>query len=187
MEPSGDATQLLNAGSEERLGQTVYDELRKMARGQLRGRRADPSLTTTALVHECYLRLIDQTQVDYETRTHFFATAAQAMRHLLVDRARRRTAQKRGSDAPHLGLDDATLAIDATPSLFLELDRALTQLAERDERLARIVECRFFGGMQHAEVAALLDVSTRTVRRDWRKAKAWLTRALPDGIEQHVS
>ena len=196
MEPQGDVTQLLHdlrdasessgRGAQERLWAEVYDELRRMAHRQLRGERPGHTLSTTALVHECYLKLTDQTRTDWEDRLHFFATAARVMRHLLVDYARRRNAQKRGDGALHLNLDDATVSADASAELFLALDEALTQLSRRDERLSRVVEYRFFGGMQEKEIAALLDVSPRTVRRDWRKAKGWLTRALPDEVKQQV-
>ena len=193
MEPQGDVTQLLHElrdapeasgkGVQERLWAEVYDELRRMAHGQLQGERSGHTLSTTALVHECYLKLTDQTRTDWEDRLHFFATAARVMRHLLVDYARRRNAQKRGAGALHLNLDDATVSADASAELFLALDEALTQLSRRDERLSRVVEYRFFGGMQEKEIATLLDVSPRTVRRDWRKAKGWLTRALPDEVQ----
>lgn len=196
MEPpaSSDVTQLLRARQtdtpevHERLWAEVYDDLRDIAHRQLRRGGAGHTLSTTALVHECYLRLVDQSSVDYEDRLHFFATAAQAMRHLLIDRARRRTAKKRGGDAPPpLDLDDLVVAAEDTDELFLSLDEALTQLSTRDARLGKVVEYRFFGGMQEKEIAALLGVSVRTVRRDWRKAKRWLARALPRELRPSVS
>ena len=192
-EQVGDVTQLLQARragddeASERLWAEVYDRLRRMAHRQLQHERPGHTLSTTDLVHECYLKIIDQTRTGYQDRLHFFATAAQVMRRLLVDHARQRQAQKRGGDAPHLALDEAFVSADASAELFLALDEALTQLSERDERLGRVVECRFFGGMKEKEIAALLDLSKRTVRRDWRKAKAWLSRALPDEAEQHVA
>jgi len=189
---AGDVTQLLQARragdgeASERLWAQVYDELRQMAHRRLQRERDGHPLSTTDLVHECYLELVDQTRTGWQDRLHFFATAAQVMRHLLVDHARRRDAQKRGGDAPHLDLEEATVSAEASADLFLALDEALRRLSERDERLGRVVECRFFGGMKEQEIAALLDLSKRTVRRDWRKAKGWLARAMPDEVQQHV-
>ena len=188
---AGDVTQLLQArraGDEasERLWAQVYDELRQMAHRRLQHERDGHPLSTTDLVHECYLELVDQTRTGWQDRLHFFATAAQVMRHLLVDYARRRDAQKRSGDAPHLDLEEATVSAEASADLFLALDEALRRLSERDERLGRVVEYRFFGGMQEQEIADLLDLSERTVRRDWRKAKGWLARAMPDEVQQHV-
>lgn len=199
MESHGDVTQLLHdlrgasaadlptADARERLWAEVYDELRQMAHRQLQSERDGHTLSTTALVHECYLSLTDQTHTAWQDRLHFFATAAQVMRRLLVDYARRRNAQKRGGKAVHLDLDAATVSADVSADLFLALDEALTRLSERDERLGRVVEYRFFGGMQEKEIADLLDLSERTVRRDWRKAKGWLARALPDDVRPSVS
>jgi len=189
---AGDVTRLLQArraGDDEageRLWGEVYDRLRRIAHHRLQRERDAPPLSTTDLVHECYLKLIDQTRTGWQDRLHFFATAARAMRHLLIDHARRRNAQKRGGDAPHLDLEEATVSAEASADLFLALDEALRRLSERDERLGRVVEYRFFGGMQEQEIADLLDLSKRTVRRDWRKAKGWLARAMPDEVQQHV-
>ena len=169
------------AQAEDRLWDAVYDELRTLARHRMRRERRDHTLSTTALVHECYLKLIDQTQVEWESRLHFYAMASRIMRNILVDYARRRTAQKRGGGAPHFNLENVQLSSsEETAHLFIALDTALTQLAKMDERMAQVVEYRFFGGMTEKEIAALLDVSARTVRRDWRKAKGWLARALDD-------
>ncbi|PEN11070.1 RNA polymerase subunit sigma-70 [Longibacter salinarum] len=165
----------------DQLWQQVYQELRQVAHRRLLGERAGHTLGTTALVHECYLRLIDQTQVEWQSRLHFFAMASRVMRNILVDYARRKKAQKRGGDAHHLQLEDVSVAgQNGSADLFLALDRALDQLEEVDERLARVVEYRFFGGMKEKEIAELLDVSARTIRRDWRKAKLWLARALKE-------
>jgi RNA polymerase sigma factor (TIGR02999 family) len=165
----------------DRLWEEVYQELRQVAHRRLLGERSGHTLGTTALVHECYLRLIDQTQIEWQSRLHFFAMASRVMRNILVDYARRKKAQKRGGDAPHLNLEDVRIAgTNGSADLFLALDQALDQLDRVDERLARVVEYRFFGGMQEKEIAELLDVSPRTVRRDWRKAKLWLARALQE-------
>ncbi len=186
MSTKGHVTQLLMEFQEgdsdvsDQLWSEVYDSLRAVARNRLRGERSDHTLSTTALVHEAYLKIIDQTQVEWQDRIHFFAMASRIMRNILIDYARRRKAQKRGGDAPHVPLDDAIVSADASAEMFLALDEALSQLAKLDERLARVVEYRFFGGMQEKEIAELLDISPRTVRRDWRKAKGWLSRALAE-------
>lgn len=185
-----DVTQLLvqyqsgDSKAEDRLWDAVYDELRTLARHRMRGERKDHTLGTTALVHECYLKLVDQTQVEWDSRLHFYAMASRIMRNILVDYARRRTAQKRGGGAPHVDLEKVQLSdSQETANLFIALDTALSELASMDERMAKVVEYRFFGGMTEKEIAELLDVSARTVRRDWRKAKGWLARALDEGEE----
>ena len=170
-----------NDEAEDRLWSAVYDELRQLAHHRMRRERQGHTLGTTELVHECYLKLIDQTQVEWESRLHFYAMASRIMRNILVDYARRRTAQKRGGGAPHVNLEKVQLSdSQETAQLFIALDEALSQLAQMDERLAKVVEYRFFGGMKEKEIAELLDLSPRTVRRDWRKAKGWLARALDE-------
>lgn len=170
-----------DGGAKDRLWAAVYDELRQLAHHRMRRERKGHTLGTTALVHECYLKLIDQTQVEWESRLHFYAMASRIMRNILVDYARRRTAQKRGGGAPHVQLDKIQLSdSEETAQLFIALDDALAQLAKMDERLAKVVEYRFFGGMTEKEIAELLDLSPRTVRRDWRKAKGWLARAMDE-------
>ena len=184
MEEHEEITQLLldvQAGDKEaseRLWRAVYDKLRRIARHRLRGERAGHTLDTTDLVHEAYLELVDQTRVEWQDRVHFLAMAARVMRNILIDYARRRNAQKRGGGAPHLALDHVTVSAEDSAEMFLALDEALDELTENDERLGRVVEYRFFGGMTEEEIAAALGVSKRTVRRDWRKAKAWLARAI---------
>lgn len=168
----GDSTAL------DRLFPLVYDELRRIAHRQLGRERDEHTLGTTALVHEAYLKLVDQTRAKYEDRSHFFAVAARAMRRILVDYARQHRALKRGAGAAQVSLDDAAaLAADRAQTL-VALDEALTGLAEVDERLCRVVECRFFGGLTEEETAEALAVTARTVRRDWVKAKGWLSQAL---------
>jgi len=159
----------------------VYDELREIAHYRLKRARRGHTLNTTALVHEVYMRLVDYTEIDWQGRTHFFSLAAQVMRNVLVDYARKRNAQKRGGSQPPLSLDENRIAIDEQAELVLSLDQALTQLGALNARLCQVVEYRFFGGMTNEEIAAVLDVSTRTVRRDWVKARAWLYNELhPD-------
>lgn len=156
----------------------VYDELRRMARRQLRRQPPGNTLQTTGLVHEAYLRLIDSSQVEWQDRVHFFAVAARAMRCLLVDRARARHADKRGGGAQRIELDEGA-AISPEQSVdMLMLDEALTRLAALDKRQSQIVELRYFGGLSLEETAEALDVSAITVRREWVKAKAWLYREL---------
>ena len=156
----------------------VYDELRRIARNQLRGERDEHTLRTTELVHEAYLKLVDHHELDWRDRQHFFAVAARAMRQVLVDHARQKVAAKRGGDAPEVPLDEVTLPRETKTEELIALDDALTRLADRDERAARVVECRFFGGYTIEETADVLDVSRSTVKRDWRGARAWLNREL---------
>lgn len=164
--------------SPRELLEAVYGELRSLADAYLRRERSDHTLQPTALVHEAYLRLIDQTRVDWRNRAHFVGVAAQAMRRILVDHARAVGADKRGGHFERVELD-AELAPDETTDVNLvALDRALTKLGELSERRARIVELRFFGGMDVESVAALMDISTATVTREWRFARAWLTEEL---------
>jgi len=158
----------------------VYDELRRLAHRKLRGERGDLPLRTTELVHEAYLKLVDHPDVDWQDRQHFFAVAARAMRQVLVEHARRRQADKRGGDGPARPLDQVTPSTPRPPAAVLAVDQALDRLADLDERQVRVVECRFFGGYTIAETADVLDVSTSTVERDWRTAKAWLRRELQD-------
>jgi len=186
-EESSDVTALLvrlSNGEEaalDRLLPAVYDELRRIAHNQLRGERADHTLRTTELVHEAYEKLVEHNAVDWQDRQHFFAVAARAMRQVLVDHARKKTAAKRGGDAPEMPLDDVTLLQETKTEDLIALDDALNRLAAQDERAAKVVECRFFGGYTIAETADVLDVSRSTVKRDWRGARAWLNRELgPD-------
>lgn len=156
----------------------VYDELRRIAHAQL-GRETDGhTLDTTGLVHEAYLKLVDQTRVQWVDRSHFLAVATQAMRRVLVDYARRRNSDKRGNSPRQVSLTDATLVTEDRADLLLALDEALLTLEKVDERLSRIVECRFFGGLTEEETAEVLGVTARTVRRDWVKAKGWLHQVL---------
>lgn len=152
----------------------VYEELRRVAHNRLQGEPAGHSLDTTALVHETYMRLVNQTRVEWRDRTHFFAVASTLMRRFLVDYARRRRAVKRGGDRLRVSLDPEALSFEYEIDRVLVLDDALRRLAAVDERLARVVECRFFGGLTEEETAAALDLTTRTVQRDWSKAKALL-------------
>ncbi|MEM6647623.1 MAG: ECF-type sigma factor [Bacteroidota bacterium] len=155
----------------------LYDEMRRLAR---RHRKSSPTLNTTALVHEAYLRLVDQTQLNVQDRGHFMALASRAMRFVLIDYARRRKAEKRGGGQAHHTLDDNRIAIDEQAEDLLALDEALERLAAMSERLARVVECRYFGGLSVEETAEALGSSARTVKRDWQKARLWLHRELTD-------
>jgi RNA polymerase sigma-70 factor (ECF subfamily) len=171
------------AGTVDRLFPIVYEELRGIARRQLAGERADHTLQTTALVHEAYVRLVDDDRVGRRGRPYFFASAARAMRQILVDHARRRGRAKRGGGAEPITIDDDRIGADAFAEELIDLDQALDRLAEIDPRHARVVECRYFGGMTVEETASALDVSPRTVRYDWALAKAWLHQALNAGGE----
>ena len=161
-----------------RLIPIVYEELRRVARARLRNEGTDHTLQTTALVHEAYLRLVGLDRMTLRNRTHFFAMAARLMREILVDHARRRNARKRGGGLTVLGLDDVAAAAESGLVDVLALDRALNDLGALDQRLARVVELRFFAGLSIAEAADALDVSSATVERDWTVAKAWLLQRL---------
>ena len=183
---SHEITRLLLAWSEgdrealDRLAPMVYAELRRLAKSYMRKERAGHTLQTTALIHEAYLRLIDAGQVEWRNRSHFFGVAACAMRRILVAMARERGCQKRGGGARQVSLDEA-MVIDAGPDEDLvALDESLEALAQFDGRKAQVVEMRFFGGLTEAEIAAALDVSSETVRRDWRLARSWLRRKLSE-------
>ena len=158
----------------------VYDRLRALARSQLASERPGHTLNATALVHESYLNLIGQTRVSWENRAHFFAIAAQAMRRILIDYARRRLARKRGGNSPFVTFDDSLIGGDQRAEEVIALDAALLKLGAHSERQSRVVEYRFFGGLTHEEIAEVLTVSVPTVRRDWRFAKAWLANELFD-------
>lgn len=162
----------------DRLLPLVYAELRGVAARQLRRERDGHSLQPTALVHEAYLRLVDQQKVDWRSRAHFFGVAAQVMRRVLVDHARRRMAGKRGDGIRPVSIDRAIEAPVADRIAILDLDDALGRLEQLDAGLAQIVELRAFGGLTIEEAAHVLNVSPSTAKRDWRTAKAWLTREL---------
>ena len=157
-----------------RLVPLVYDELRRIAHRQLAGEREGHTLSTTALVHEAYIKLESQSHVRWHDRSHFLAIASQAMRRILVDYARQRCSLKRGGDCRRVTLDDGMLAVDERADVLIALDEALTRLAVLDIRQSRVVECRFFAGLTEDETAEALGVTPRTVRRDWVKAKGWL-------------
>jgi RNA polymerase sigma factor (TIGR02999 family) len=167
----------------DRLFPLVYAQLRRIAHNALRRERASHTLDTTALIHEAYLQLVDQTRVEWRDRGHFFGVAAGAMRRVLIDYARRRRAAKRGGAREPVPLAEGEVPVaptflDQRADLLLAVDAALTRLEALDPRLARVVECRFFGGLTEEETAAVLGVTARTVRRDWIKAKGWLYREL---------
>jgi RNA polymerase sigma factor (TIGR02999 family) len=182
--PESDVTQMLaaaskgEAGALDRLFPVVYDALKTLARRQLRGERAEHTLGATDLVHEAYLRLVDQRSLSWESRAHFFGVAAQAMRRILVDHARRRTSGRRGRQL-QVTLDDSA-AVTTTDSCeeIVAVDEALFGLAREDPRAARLVELRYFGGLTIEDAARTLGLSPATAKRDWRLARAWLQRAL---------
>jgi RNA polymerase sigma-70 factor (ECF subfamily) len=152
----------------------VYDELRRLAHRQLQREADGNTLNTTALVHEAYIRLIDQTRVQWRGRAHFLAIAATAMRRILIDRARQHRSQKRGGALRRVPLDSVDLAADARADLLLALDEALDRLKQFNERQAQVVECRFFGAMTEEETAEALGIGLRTAKRDWARARSWL-------------
>jgi RNA polymerase sigma-70 factor (ECF subfamily) len=182
----GEVTQLLiklragNKDAESRLISLVYSELRRLAAYYLRGERPDHTLQPTALVHEAYLRLTKMSEVDWKSRSHFLATAATVMRRILVDHARTNLARKREGFREAISLDEAFVASPGRCAQLVALDDALEKLANMDERRSKIVELRFFGGLSEEETGEVLGISARTVKRDWRVAKAWLYNEVND-------
>jgi RNA polymerase sigma factor (TIGR02999 family) len=173
----------LRSRTNETLGQLVpivYQELRAIAHRQLGARGHGGTLSTTGLVHEAYLKLVDPSRAHWQDRAHFFALASLAMRQVLVDRARALATQKRGGTQRRITLDEEEIGLEDQPEAMLQLNEALDRLAELEPRLARVVECRFFGGLTEEEVAEALGVTVRTVQRDWAKARMLLRRALEE-------
>jgi RNA polymerase sigma-70 factor (ECF subfamily) len=164
----------------ERLLPVVYDELRNLAGQYLRRERRGHTLQPTALVHEAFLKLVDQSRVDWQGRAHFFAIAAQAMRRILVDHARQHQAAKRGGDRERIVFDENLMGGPPQADNILALEDALVKLAELDAQQARIVELRFFGGLNVAEVAEAMQMSKRSVEREWTMVRSWLRRELSD-------
>jgi RNA polymerase sigma-70 factor (ECF subfamily) len=156
----------------------VYNELHDMAERQLRRERPDHTLNATALVHEAYLKLVDQSRVSWQNRAHFLAVAAQAIRRILINYAQSRRAQKRGRDFVATTFNDELVPQETRAEQLIDLDHALTRLGELNRRQAAVVEYHFFGGLTQEEIAEVLGVSAPTVRRDWRLARAWLSREL---------
>jgi len=179
-----DITRMLSAArggdarAQEELFASVYPRLRQIAKQRRRGWRGDDTMDTTALVHEAYLKIAANPDAEYQSRGHFFAVAATAMRQILINYAERRSAQKRGGGAVQVELRDADLVSDEAVDDLLALDRALKKLEALSERQARVVECLFFAGFGVAETAEALDVSPATVKRDWAAARAWLYREM---------
>lgn len=156
----------------------LYGSLREIAHRRLARHRPGATLSTTALVHEAYLRLVDQSAATWQDRAHFLALASRAMRFILVDYARAQSAQKRGGDGVAVPLDAVQLAADERAAELLELDEALDQLASYDARLSELVEYRFFGGLTFEEIEEVSGLSVRTLKRDWTRARLWLSRAM---------
>ena len=186
-DPRHDVTQLLGRwrrGDDQALDQVVsviYGELRRLAGGYLNHERRGQTLQTHDLVHEAFLRLVGQRDVDWQNRAHFFGIAARMMRRILIDRARRRSAGRHGGAFRRIDLAELPDVASGAAGDVVAVDEALVELKDVDEELARIVELRFFGGLEHDEIAAVLGVSNATVRRRFRVAKAWLFRRLSDG------
>jgi RNA polymerase sigma factor (TIGR02999 family) len=167
----------------ESLVPVLYDELRLIAHRHLarrRGGEASGAPATTSLVNEVYLKLVDQSQAEWRDRAHFLAVAAVAMRHILINRAKARVAQKRGGAWAPVTLDEEAIAANRAPEALLDLNEALDRLGDLDPRLARVVECRFFGGLSEEEISEALGITIRTVQRDWVKARMLLRRALAE-------
>jgi RNA polymerase sigma-70 factor (ECF subfamily) len=166
----------------DKLYPLVYDELHKMARRYMNRERKGHTLQTTALINEAYVRLVDQKQVHWQNRAHFFAISAQIMRRILIDHARRHDYAKRGGGAQKISLDEtALMAVERASGLVL-LDEALNRLGEIDPRRSQVVELRYFGGMNNEEIAGVLKISENTVTRDWNMARAWLYQELRETV-----
>jgi len=187
--PGGDVTRLLKDlsrgtnDSVDRLFPLVYEDLRRMAAGFMRRERSPNTLQTTALVHEAYLRLVDQREANWQDKAHFLRIAAQAMRRILVDHARARLRQKRGGSVEHVPFDEQLISMSTRQSeMLVSLDQALARLHNVSQRQGDVIELLFFGGLSQAEAAKILDVSTKTVNRDWRLARAWLNREIAGSI-----
>jgi RNA polymerase sigma factor (TIGR02999 family) len=164
----------------DKIFEIVYNELRNLASSLMRHERPDHTLQPTALVHEAYCRLVDQTRIEWQNRAHFFGIAARAMRQILIDRARKRAAVKRGGDLQRVTLDER-LGIGVDPDIeIFELDNAMKRLARMDERMARVVELRIFGGMNVKEIAYVFGVTRRTIQNDWKVARMWLIHELSE-------
>lgn len=185
-------TQLLSemqkgrTGAADELLPLVYQELRRIARAYMRRERPDHTLQATALVHEAYLQLVDQKRVDWKNRAHFFGVAAQLMRRILVEHARAHQAQKRGGAAAKLTLEEAINYFPQKELTLVALDDCLKELERLDPRQSRIVELRFFGGLTTEETSEVLGISTATVEREWRSARAWLHAQL-SGLKGHTT
>jgi RNA polymerase sigma-70 factor, ECF subfamily len=164
--------------AKERLLPFVYDELKRQARFLMSKERSNHTLQPTALVHEAFLKLNEQTGIDWQNRSHFYGIISRLMRQILVDHARSHAAEKRGSNAIHFSLDDVQIPIEERANSILAVDEVLRELAAFDERQAKIVEMRFFGGLNNAEIAENLQISERTVGREWQTARLWLFREL---------
>ncbi|HSK20632.1 MAG TPA: ECF-type sigma factor [Longimicrobiales bacterium] len=165
-------------GALDRVFPLVYEQLHRLAHRRLAAESPGHTLSTTALVHEAYVKLVDQTRVQWQDRAHFFAVAAGAMRRILVDHARRHRAARRGGGIRHEALDEVEIAVVERAEEIVALDEALLRLAAIDARQARVVEFRFFGGLTEAETAETMGLSQRTVAREWVTAKGWLYREL---------
>ena len=164
----------------------VHSELRRIAQRQMSGERPGHTLQATALVNEAYLKLAGQQRFDWQNRAHFFAVCAQVMRHILIDHARAGAREKRGGGAVQVSLNDALVVAEDQAAHFLALDEALRELERLDPQKGKIVELRYFGGLSVEEAAEVLNVSPRTVRREWQRAKAWLYRMMTEGIEDET-
>jgi len=171
-----------NQAALDKLYPLVYEELRRMARRYMSRERKDHTLQTTALINEAYLRLVDQKHVHWQNRAHFFGISAQIMRRILIDHARRYAYTKRGAGAQRISLDEAAVVAKGRATELLSLDEALNSLAEIDPRRSRVVELRFFGGLDNDEIAAVLKISPNTVIRDWNLARAWLYQELSGSV-----
>jgi RNA polymerase sigma-70 factor, ECF subfamily len=168
-------------GAKERLLPFVYEELKRQARLLMARERANHTLQPTALVHEAFVRLSEQTGMEWRGRSHFYGIASRLMRQVLVDHARLHAAEKRGRHPVHFSIEDVQVPAEERAASIMALDEALARLEELDETQARIVEMRFFGGMKHEEIAESLGVSVRTVGREWEAARLWLLRELRRG------
>jgi len=185
-QPNNNITQLLHEianGNKlvvDNLIPIVYDHLRKMAGNQMYNERSGHTLSPTSLVHEAYMKLVDQKNTNWQSRAHFFALASIAMRRILINHANKKVAQKRGGDSPVVTFNEEFMSTESNAEEILMLDRAMDKLKGMNERQSKIVEFKFFGGLEFNEIAEVLQVSLPTIRKDWRLARAWLIRELKE-------
>ena len=184
MNSSNNITQLLSNAAEgeksamDQLFPLVYDELRRVSENQLRGERKNHTINATALVHEAYIRIAGNDNINLQNRNHFFVIAAKCMRDILIDYARKRNAAKRGGDHILITLNEQDVEQEIRAEELIMLDESLEELQDEDPRVSKVVELKFFGGLTYDEIAGVLSVSVPTVRRDWRFARAWLSNAM---------
>ncbi len=183
----GPASEPKTFSTEDLLSAAIYPELKRMAYTRMSQERPDHTWQATALINELYLRLLQKPDFSWKDRNHFLLSASKAMRHLLVDHAREKNSKKRGAHWVRTELPEAGVGVDSNPEQILDVDRVLKQLAQKEPRMARVVELKFFGGLTFAEIGSILDIDERTAKRDWTLARMWLSSRLGEGAANDSS